>query len=309
MVTRDPARCIRRWIWCALRSPRWPIPFDLKVRLTWWVSIRCRKPATFNECIRHRMSVDRRPILTTFADKVAVREYVAGTAGLDLLPQCYAIVEKPERLDRSTLPREFVVKASHGCGGVWLITEQAPLDSPHPQLGTGWAHLITHPDRLDWGLLVAICREWLALNYGRSSLEWAYVNIPPRILVEEFLGPTVPDDYKVYVFHGVPRLVQVNTARFGDARCDYYTPGWEPVDLTSDYPRSGRALARPAALDRMLMVASRLAQGLDFLRVDLYHIAGRVVFGELTNYPGAGRIHYVPRSVDVEMGRWWKVTP
>ena len=38
----------------------------------------------------------------------------------------------------------------------------------------------------------------------------------------------------------------------------------------------------------MIEIAERLGEGVDFVRVDLYDVDGRVVFGELTNYPAGG---------------------
>ena len=38
-------------------------------------------PTTFSEKVRYRMAVDRRAILVTFVDKVAVRRYVAERVG------------------------------------------------------------------------------------------------------------------------------------------------------------------------------------------------------------------------------------
>ena len=42
----------------------------------------------------------------------------------------------------------------------------------------------------------------------------------------------------------------------------------------------------------MLNVATELAQGIDYVRVDLYNVDGRIVFGELTSYPQSGRNTY-----------------
>jgi hypothetical protein len=55
----------------------------------------------------------------------------------------------------------------------------------------------------------------------------------------------------------------------------------------------------------MLEIAERLAAGVDYVRVDLYDVAGRVMFGELTTYPAAGLRGFEPASVDEELGRWW----
>jgi glutamine synthetase type III len=49
---------------------------------------------------------------------------------------------------------------------------------------------------------------------------------------------------------------------------------------------------KPSNLEEMLKVSSELAQGIDYVRVDLYNQDGRIVFGELTSYPQSGQNTY-----------------
>ena len=44
----------------------------------------------------------------------------------------------------------------------------------------------------------------------------------------------------------------------------------------------------PPNFAEMLWVAERLSQGFDFLRIDLYNVAGRIFFGEVTCTPAGG---------------------
>ena len=44
----------------------------------------------------------------------------------------------------------------------------------------------------------------------------------------------------------------------------------------------------------MIEVARKLAHKFPFVRVDLYNINGKVYFGEMTFYPGDGRIDFTP---------------
>ena len=53
----------------------------------------------------------------------------------------------------------------------------------------------------------------------------------------------------------------------------------------------------------MLEIAEKLANGIDYLRVDLYSINARILVGELTNYPMSGQNSYEPASFDYELGR------
>jgi hypothetical protein len=46
---------------------------------------------------------------------------------------------------------------------------------------------------------------------------------------------------------------------------------------------------------------------LDFVRVDLYNVNGRIVFGELTNYPAAGLDPFYPAEFDAVFGSKWRV--
>jgi hypothetical protein len=292
------------------RSPR--VPFEVRCHLFYWERRRSwhtRHPVTLNQKLHWKLVKDRRPLLTTFADKVAVRDYVSHTVGPEVLPRLYAVVTDPAELDPTRLPAEFVVKPSHASGLVWIVADLARLrceGSARPEARS----FTTTRDALDWDRLVATCREWLAINYADKALEWAYRNIPPRIMVEELLldpDGRIPPDYKFFVFHGRVRLVEVHSDRFDDHRCSIVLPDWSSVAARGDTRPAEHAPPRPASLERMVHIAEALAQETDFVRVDLYDIAGRIVFGELTSYPGGGHVIYSPESFDAELGRFWTV--
>jgi TupA-like ATPgrasp len=261
---------------------------------------------TFTDKVRHKILGDRRPVLKQWADKVAVRAYVESKVGREFLTELYRVTDDPEQLTSDALPREFALKPSHGSGACVIVGDQVKPEQKLPPLPVGWALLQVAPDSLDWDRLRSISWEWLGLRF-REGLEWAYRHVPARILVEELLldRGSLPPDYKFFVFHGRARLVQVDTDRFQDHRRDLFRPDWEPVDVQYKFPRSGLDIARPQSLDRMLEVAEALGEDTDFIRVDLYDIAGRVVVGELTNYPGGGRERFRPDSFDTELGAWW----
>jgi hypothetical protein len=318
-MNRILRRPLRRRLDQLVASPR--LPFEVRSRLHWrqqqqrWVA---RRPASsFADKVRWKMLKDRRPLLTTFADKVAVRDYVARVVGPEVLTECYAIASDPDEIDRASLPREFVAKSSHACGGVWIVADFAPEDgavfpgsrplAKSSQALEEWCWVFVRPDRLDWGLLTASFRRWLAINFGAHFVEWAYSGIRPRILVEELLkGPEgrPPDEHKLSVIHGRVELIGSTRGLLEDDR-NFYLADWTPLDLEKDvYPR-GDPRPAPRSLGRMLDVAEALGQETDFVRVDLYETPDRVVFGELTNYPEGGVKNFAPLSFDDELGRLW----
>jgi hypothetical protein len=295
-----------------LSSPR--ISFEVRARLRWWsqrVHWLFRRPQTFTEKMEWKRLKDRRALLTTFADKGAAREYVCQIVGPEVLTTCYALVEDPGEIVPGDLPREFVLKPTHSSGPVYIVADAPPGDgAPAGPVGLANSGIIfCDPDSLDWSELLATSREWLTRNYGEKHVEWAYRDVEPRILVEELLKQPqggLPDNYRFFVFHGRTRFVQVDQLARSGWRRRHYLPDWTPVDVEFKFPSSPLPVPRPRELVEMVEIAERLSNETDFVRVDLYAIDGRLVFGELTNYPGGARAQ-MPRWLDVELGRWWRL--
>jgi hypothetical protein len=248
------------------------------------------RPKTFNEKILNRMVFDRRPILTRLQDKYAAREYVRERIGNEVLPDLYWVTKNPANIPFDKLPDRFVVKATHGCGFNYLVPDKASLD------------------RED---LLARCGSWLRWNYYHGGTrEWAYKHIEPRIIVEELISDgTGPDPirYKLYAFHGKVRVIYVGIGPPGRADCSFYEPSWNRRSATVARKKEIEGdLDRPGHLDDMIRYAQVLADGLDFIRVDLYDTQVKVYFSEFTIYPGAGTAPYSPHEFDSYLGRFWR---
>ena len=255
---------------------------------------------------------DHRPLLVTFADKSAVRDYVASRVGSQYLPTVLGVLDDPREILGLSLPTAgYVVKPTHGSGAAVVVSPNAPVDGVLPEARWGWVYCHVRPCAVSPDDLVDIGRHWLDKLYGQGpNREWAYGLIRPRILVEELLsGPdgAVPDDYKFFVFHGRCRYVQVDTARFGARTHDFHRPDWEHLPLSGGHPWADPPHPRPERLAEMIDLAEKLAVDTDFVRVDLYHLPDRIVFGELTSYPGGGDNPFDPEHFNEEFGRWWTV--
>lgn len=247
------------------------------------------RPKTFNQKQFYKQIYDRRPLLVTFADKLLVREYVREKVGGEILINLLAVAARPEAINFDGLPRQFVLKANHGSGYVRIVKDRLTENE---------------------AALRRICDGWLSENYGEKTREWVYKNIPPKIMVEEFLDDgsgTEPKDYKFYVFNGKVFMIQVDTNRFMDHRLDMFSTDWRRFEAGYHYPRSSAPPPPPAALPEMIRIAERLADGIDFIRVDLYAVAGRIYFGEMTNFPGNGSANFTPREFDAMLGAQWRI--
>lgn len=253
---------------------------------------------------------DHRPLVVTFADKAAVRDYVADRVGERYLPRAWGVFDSPEELAGARLPASFVMKPTHGSGAAIIVSPSAPAHARLPADGS-WVYRHVRPEYAPRTELARIAADWLTQLYGQGpNREWVYGQIPRRILVEEMLGgeaDRIPDDLKFFVFHGHCHFVQVDAGRFAGRTQDFFDRNWTHLPLSGGPPWADPTPRRPAALEEMIRVAERLGAGTDFVRVDLYDVDGRIVFGELTSFPAGGDSPFEPESFNLEFGRPWTV--
>jgi hypothetical protein len=251
---------------------------------------RLRRPQTFSEKIAHRKIFDRRPLLTQCVDKFAVRDFVASLLGPDVLPTVYCVTKNPAEIPFATLPDKFVIKPTHG---------------------SGWVHVVTDKSQIEAAEIKKACITWLSKNFYKMGREWAYKNVEPRIIVEEYIddgsGNTAPNDYKMFVFDGEVALIQADVARFSAHRRGFYDKNWNAVDVRLKYPPVTSAVPRPKHLTDMILAAETLCNDIDFMRVDFYNSESKIYFGELTPTPGSGLERFTPAVFDTYLGSLWQL--
>ncbi|GAA2170985.1 hypothetical protein GCM10009846_03240 [Agrococcus versicolor] len=272
---------------------------------------RTRRPRRFTEKVRYKMLRDHRELLVTFADKAAVRGHVVLHDLGHLLPQAYGVLDDADGLLTLDLPESYVVKPTHGSGAAIVVSPEAPEGAVLPRAEWGWVYAHVRPEAVDRTHLRDIAARWSEQLYGRGpNEEWAYSRIRPRIIVEERLAGAdggIPDDCKLFVFHGRVRYVQVDSGRFGTRTQDFLDPDWQHLPLSGGPPWADPPHPRPDRLAEMIAIAERLGADTDFVRVDLYLLPDRIVFGELTSYPAGGHSPFEPESFDLEFGSHWRV--
>jgi hypothetical protein len=270
-LRRLPVSVRRRW-------------FYLRVHGRW---LRLHRPVRFSEKVNWRIARDDRAVLAGTCDKLAMKVFARQCCG-DLplrVPLTYWSGTDIGQLAAVELPARWVIKPNHRSGLV-LLGGGAP-DIPELRAQTrGWLH------EVNWSLLG----------------EWAYRDAQRAILVEEWIGAAeaTPTDYKVFVFHGEPRIVQVDENRHADLKRRFYTADWTPLPTISGSPPAP-AREAPPELGSLLAIAARLGRAFDYMRVDLYIAGSEIWFGELTPYPGGGLVPFRPADLDVTMGGWWQL--
>jgi hypothetical protein len=237
----------------------------------------------FVQMIETNRSCD--PVQTRLADKLLARDFVAARIGKDYLVNLLWHGSNPAMIPFARLPSSFVIKTNHASGQVITV------DGDH-----------------DAGGIVRQLSSWLKQNFYWCLHEGQYYRIAPRVLVEEYLkdGANEPLVYRLWCFNGEVAIIQVDdTTAGGNDVMSFYDTDWRKLDLQYRPDAYHRDFARPAGLREMTRVASRLSQGFPFVRVDLYDIAGRIYFGEMTFTPRGGELWFDPPHWDVMLGQKW----
>lgn len=248
-------------------------------------------PQTFSEKIQWLKLYNRKPEYIKMVDKVAVKDYVASIIGEEYIIPTLGVWDKPEEIDFDSLPRQFVLKTTHGGGGRGVV-------------------ICRDKEMFDRALAVKKLKSAMKQAIYRKLREWPYKNVKPRIIAEKYLEGCSGDliDYKIHVFGGEPKIIQLDYNRFVHHQRMLFDMHWNKLNATIKYPADEhRAFLRPAQLEELLEIAGKLSQGIPYVRTDFYLVENKISFGELTFFHGSGYEIITPETFNRQMGLWIKL--
>ena len=237
-------------------------------------------PVEFNEKIQWLKVYYHPDILSKLVDKYEVRNYVKEKAGEQYLNELLALYNRVSEVDFDALPSQFVLKTTHGYNNNIIVKDKTKLN------------------RLKSKYLL---NKWMLRNqYYNGGQEWAYKNVPHRIIAEKYLSEIDNkglSDIKFYCFSGTPEFIEVTVEVNSIPQRRYFDTTWRHLEVgrvgKQNYEKK---LEKPLNLEKMVKIAAKLSNDFPFVRVDLYNIKGRILFGELTFYPADGRFPFYPHK-------------
>lgn len=268
------------------------IPDEAYLRMLYCCKMRRKlhlhPPVTFTEKLQWLKLYDRNPLYTKLADKYAVKAYVAEKVGEAHIVPTLGLWERPEDMDFSALPRQFVLKCTHDSNSVILCRDKEKLDK------------------------AAACRrlkEKLQENYYYFGREWPYKDVPPRILCETYLEDEIKN-YKFFCFYGRPRFLYVSVGLGKDVRMFFCDMDWNRLPFRNTaYGPLDASLEKPACFAEMAAMVEILSAGIPFVRIDLFAVAGHVYFSEYTFTPTSGFMVFDPPEYDKILGDYLPLPP
>ena len=211
------------------------------------------------------------------ADKYYVRIYLKEKNLSQYLNSLYGVWDSPDDIQFDLLPEQYVLKTNNGCSQTIICDGVTPLDINEVKA------------KLEW---------WHSHRFGVSGGELHYLKIPRKIIAERLLpipkGETSLIDYKIWCFSGEPFCVFVTYGRQnGTFKTALYDLDWNP--LFQYLKNSNRAIfdpsvaiPKPKCFDEMLWLAKELSADFPEVRIDLYDVDDKPIFGEMTFSTGFG---------------------
>jgi len=257
-----------------------------KYKLVMGKDLNLDNPKTFNEKLQWLKIYWRDDRATICADKYRVREYVKERGCEEILNELYGVWDNADDIDFDKLPNSFVLKANHGCGYNIFIKDKTQIDIKK---------------------IKKELNKMLRQKYYIKNREWVYEGIKPKIIAERLLSNEMPIDYKFFCFNGEPKYLYTATERETDLKIDFFDLNFNKLNFRRKYKNSEKIIDKPKCFDKMVEYAKKLSEDFPFVRVDFYEIEGKVIFGELTFFPGSGMEKFEPEEWDYKFGELLKL--
>jgi hypothetical protein len=212
----------------------------------------------------------------------------AQSHGVDI-PRVFDVWDRPEDIEWDDLPAALVLKSNGGSGAQGVV--------PIRRDGDHW-RIVRGVDVITSAQIVERLRK--RQDQGR---------IKGPFFAEELLpgvdDDSLPVDVKVHAFYGEVGLVLLRSVDVHGVEQRFRAILPDGTDYGRSCPKDvyDATIPIPTNFPEVVRTAERLSLGVPrpFVRVDLYDIGGRVVFGEFTPRPG-GVEDYGP-ELDAQLGR------
>ena len=242
-------------------------------------------PETFNEKLQWLKLYNRNSHYTNMVDKYEVKKYISDLIGKEYLIPTLGIYDNFDDINFEKLPNKFVIKCTHDSGSILICKDKSTIDIKKAKKKFNKA---------------------MKHNFSFFGREWAYKNVKPRIIIEEYMEDeslSELKDYKVFNFNGQPKLIQVDFNRFSGHKRNMYNTEWERLDMNLVYKiNKDIQIEKPKKLKKILELSSILSKNSPFMRTDFYVINDRIYFGEITFYPESGFGRFIPEEYDKILG-------
>lgn len=246
---------------------------------------RFRRTGYLNDLLFRLRATEADLVFRAFtSDKEFMKAYVRGLSARDLTIPTLGLIRSAVEVDDYRFPPDSVVKPTHMSGEVVFVREDGQ---------------VSQADRVRM-------KRWFKQNFGAMTGERHYLRLKPKIIIEPWLklNGDFCNDYKLHVYAGKARLVEVAVDRFHDdgSRWMYFDCWWRRIAVRSrDYAPfppvddGTGATRKPDLFHEMIAVAEEIGRNAEYVRVDFYTDGQQQLYvGEISHIPANARERFEP---------------
>lgn len=254
--------------------------------------LNLKKPKTFQEKLQWLKLYDHNTEYTKMVDKILAKKYVASIIGSEYVVPLLGIWDRPENIEWDSLPDRFVLKTNHGGGNTGVV-------------------ICKNKDSFDRERAILKLDNSLNQDVYHSLREWPYKDINKKVFAEQYLesvpGQDDLPDYKFFCFNGEVKALFIATDRQNpneDVKFDFFDADFNHLPFKQGHENAKVLPTKPSSFEEMKIIAKKLSKGIPHVRIDLYEVNGRPMFGEMTFYHFAGMVPFKPEEWDYKFGEW-----
>lgn len=260
-----------------------------------------RNPIDYNQKIQWYKVFYREPIMTQCADKITVRDYVRDCGFEKYLTPLYAIYASFEDISYDELPNCFFLKCNNSSGYNAVIRQDELEKDRKFQLAKEM-------------------RRGLSKRAYMLNREWAYKDIIPQLLCEEYLQPNDGNplvDFNFFCFSGKIKMIYMNVGMADNEghhnsiakRAVFDEELHHVQDAITQMEQLDPKYAKlPIGIKEIIQAAEKLSQPFPHARVDFMYVNGKFYFGEITFYSASGYLYLEPQSLYDMLGESFDIT-
>ncbi|MDY3798655.1 MAG: ATP-grasp fold amidoligase family protein [Bacilli bacterium] len=254
--------------------------------------LNLENPTIFNEKLMYLKikKYNKNSDIWKCSDKYLVREY-AKKCGVEEenLPPLIKVYNDADEIDFEELPNKFALKCTHGCGFNIICTDKNKIDEKNTTMKL---------------------KKWQKTKFGYESAETHYMHIKPLIICEEYLNfnNRLPNDYKIYCFNGIPKVVLVCSERDKNLKLNFFDLEWNELMIGKEKYRNRNKIEKPNQLNKMIEISKKVSKKFEFVRVDFFEYNNKAIMGEMTFTPAACLANYYTEEGEKYLGSLLKIT-
>lgn len=259
--------------------------------------LNLKNPQRFTEKMQCYKLFYKDPLMVQCVDKYDVRQYVKSKGLEEILIPCIGVYEASDMINWCSLPNQFVMKDTLGGGGTSVV-------------------IVKDKSQVEFERLKAIASSWISSNEREkaSGREWPYYSGKKhRVIIEELIEDKNQQrgliDYKFFCIDGKVEFIYVmGDRKIGESvKVSILDRDFNLLPVTRVGDEVFTGFEKPNNFNDMIRIAETLAKSFPHVRVDLYNVNGKILFGELTFFNASGYMQYEPDQFDYEIGKKWSL--